>query len=282
MSSALVFAGGGVAGIAWEIGVLAGLAESDPELFARLTAPDATYVGTSAGSVVATQLASGVDIETLYAAQVSAESKELSPDVDIPAVMQLFADAAANATSPEDGRRRIGAVAKQTDRAIAPARLASVAARLPSPDWSERRVLLTTVDADTGELRVLDRASGVGLRDAVAASCAVPGVWPTVEVDGRQYMDGGVSSIANVPLAAGSDPVLVIAPLPEQGAGFGAIAPDELASLGDARVTIVYADEAAVAAFGPNPLDPTTRPPSARAGRALGIASAPRIAAAFA
>ncbi|WP_107070154.1 patatin-like phospholipase family protein [Streptomyces sp. AcH 505] len=61
--SAIVLGGGGVTGIAWEIGVLAGLLDAGVDLGA-----DAVF-GTSAGSFVGTALAAGADIELLYAAQ---------------------------------------------------------------------------------------------------------------------------------------------------------------------------------------------------------------------
>lgn len=55
MKRALVLAGGGVAGIAWELGVLRGIQDTDPDLQSRLTAAD-IVVGTSAGSAVAAQI----------------------------------------------------------------------------------------------------------------------------------------------------------------------------------------------------------------------------------
>src|ERR1700681_4453810 len=62
---ALVLGGGGVTGIAWETGLLAGLAEAGIDL----TSAD-LVVGTSAGSVVGAQILSGVSIKALYAEQL--------------------------------------------------------------------------------------------------------------------------------------------------------------------------------------------------------------------
>ncbi|MEO7236608.1 MAG: hypothetical protein ABIW80_14705 [Lapillicoccus sp.] len=53
---------------------------------------------------------------------------------------------------------------------------------------------------------------------------------------------------------------------------------DELAELGAARVHVIHADDASVTAFGTNPLDASTRAPSAVAGRAVGRAAAARVA----
>jgi NTE family protein len=125
---------------------------------------------------------------------------------------------------------------------------------------------------------VFDRQSGVDLIDAVGASCAVPGVWPTVEIQGRRYTDGGVRSIANADLAAGCDPVVIIAPLDEVN-GPVAIPETELAALRPARVRVIYADRASLAAFGSNPLDPATRASSALAGREQGRRIAADLAA---
>jgi predicted acylesterase/phospholipase RssA len=61
----------------------------------------------------------------------------------------------------------------------------------------------------------MDRASGVALVDAVAASCAVPGIWPPVTIAERRYMDGGVRSTTNADLARGSDRILILNPIGE-------------------------------------------------------------------
>ncbi|KOG91505.1 patatin, partial [Streptomyces varsoviensis] len=71
-------------------------------------------------------------------------------------------------------------------------RRAVVERRLLSHEWPARRLLVTAVDAATGEFTAFDAASGVGIVDAVAASCAVPGVWPPVTIGAKRYIDGGV------------------------------------------------------------------------------------------
>ena len=137
---------------------------------------------------------------------------------------------------------------------------------------------MTAIDVATGELVVIDRDSGIALVDAVAASCAVPGVWPPVTVGDRRFMDGGVGSTVNMSAAADCDAVVVLVPSSETSPspfGDGAVA--EIAAFpGD--VVSVFADDASIVAFGPNPLDPACRAPSANAGRAQGRREAPRIA----
>jgi NTE family protein len=277
MRHALVLAGGGVAGIAWELGVLRGIQEADPGLAARIIAAD-LVVGTSAGSAVAAQITSGAELAGLYDAQLSSASREIEVDVDLADLLARFAEASSGAGSADEMRRRVGALALATPTVPEGARRAAVAARLPGPDWPDRAVLLPAVDAETGELTIFTRDSGVALVDAVAASCAVPGVWPPVTIGARRYIDGGVRSVTNADLAAGCDRVLVITPaLPDAPAPWGSLA-DEIELLRPAEVQVIYADAGSLAAFGTNPLSPATRGPSARAGRLTGLARAAGIA----
>jgi NTE family protein len=126
------------------------------------------------------------------------------------------------------------------------------------------------VDAADGSFAAFEAGSGVALVDAVAASCAVPLVWPPITIGGRRYIDGGMRSVTNADLATGCDRVLVVAPFVPPDSPLGPTLDQEVAGLrdGGARVEVVLADDAALQAFGTNPLDPATRAPSARAGRA--------------
>ena len=96
--------------------------------------------------------------------------------------------------------------------ADAEARRAIIAERVPVTEWPDRDLRIAANDVLTGELHAFTAADGVPLIDAVGASCAVPLVWPPVEIDGRYYIDGGLPFSANVQLAAGCDTVVVIAP----------------------------------------------------------------------
>jgi patatin-like phospholipase len=140
--TALVLAGGGVAGIAWELGVLQGIADVAPALADRVLAAD-LVVGTSAGSSVAAQITSGVPLEELYAAQLRPETAEIEVDVDLVALFADLGEAVADASDAADARRRVGAVALAAPSVDPVARLAAIAARLPVPGWSDRRVLET-------------------------------------------------------------------------------------------------------------------------------------------
>ena len=90
-----------------------------------------------------------------------------------------------------------------------------IADRLPSHAWPARALLIVAVDAHTGRHRAFDRDSGVPLVDAVAASCAVPGIWPPVTIGATRWVDGGVRSSDNADLAADHERVLVLAPMPD-------------------------------------------------------------------
>jgi len=279
MPGALVLAGGGLAGIAWELGVVRGIADASPEAARLLLDPSTTFLGTSAGSAVAAQLSTSVGLDEAYASQLREESAEIGAVIDSEALQASFAAAIEGATSPEDARRRIGVLALSTSTLSEESRRDVIAARVADADWPDRRLLITAVDTATGALVVFDRTSGVPLVDAIAASCAVPGVWPPVTIDGVRYMDGGVRSGSNADLAAGADWVLVVTPLPGVGApGAGTLPTAELDALASSRVEVVYADEASIRAFGPNSLDPAVRAASAEAGRAQGARIASRIA----
>jgi len=270
MTGALVLSGGGLAGIAWEIGVLAGIADEAPTVIRAIMRPSVTFLGTSAGSAVASQLAGGGSLESLFAVQVAPETSELGADFDPEAFSRRIAALMAGATSAEEVRQRIGRFARSAETVPSADRRAVIAARLQHDNWPARRLLITAVNAVTGEFRLFDRDSGVQLIDAVSASCAVPGVWPTVEIDGVHYMDGGTRSTSNADQVAGCDPILILTPSRAETPMGQAIGQAELAALDPAMVTSVFADEASLGSFGVNPLDPAVRPAAAMAGRAQG------------
>jgi len=278
-NDALVLAGGGVAGIAWEIGVLHGLEEAEPAAAAPVLDEGTVLVGTSAGSVVAAQIGGGTSLAALFEAQLAPESAELSVEFDAAAFMATMAAALDGAASAQEGRQRLGRLAREASTVPFDKRRGIIEARLPRHGWPSRRVLITSVDTESGELRVFDGDSGVPLIDAVAASCAVPGVWPTVEINGRHYMDGGTRSLANADLAAGAERVLILVPAPATLPHGPALAQFELEALAPARIHMVFADSDSIAAFGSNPLAPEVRRPAALAGRALGHRIAADVAA---
>ncbi|BBX20579.1 phospholipase [Mycolicibacterium duvalii] len=265
---ALVLAGGGLAGIAWETGVLLGICD---EARGRLLDSE-VLVGTSAGSTVAAQLSSGTALEELFARQLSDEAGARKStrrrDRDD---HRVFLDAMQTRARPKK-LRKIGAVAAAADTVSEPTRRDVIAHRLPSHDWPRRVLRMTGIDLDTGELVIFDNDSGVGLVDAVAASCAVPGVWPPVRIGSRRFMDGGVGSTVN--MSAADDCATAVALVPSSSqtpSPWGTGTVDEINAFPGATLAI-YADAESLQAFGPNPLDPACRAPSAQAGRPAGSA----------
>jgi NTE family protein len=283
---ALVLAGGGLAGIAWETGVLTGIADESPQA-ARLLLNCDVLVGTSAGSAVAAQISSGCALDVLFDRQVAQTSAEIDPCVDIDSITELFLDALRDPQTPPldstlDMKRaqmqRIGAVALATETVPEPVRRHVIAQRLPSDDWPDRVLRLTAIDTATGELVVFNGDSGVPLVDAVAASCAVPGAWPPVTIAGRRYMDGGVASSVNLGVAGDCDVAVVLTPAgADAPSPFGAGPAAEIAAFAGTTFA-VFADDNSLAAFGPNPLDPRCRGTSAAAGREQGRREADAVA----
>ncbi len=276
---ALVLGGGGVAGVAWELGILLGLYEGGVDLRnADL------IIGTSAGSVVGAQIASGTKLENLFAAQLVPveQSKERMAAFDPAQMVEAFRQAVAEAgTEPRAIRARIGAYALATPTISEAERRVVIESRLPVQAWPSKRLLIVAVDTESGEEYIIDRASGVSLVDAVAASCAVPGIWPPVTIAGHRYMDGGMRSPTNADLARGYARICMLNPLGAQASFFGTGPAEEAAALQHegSQVVIIEPDTASATAIGLNPLDPATREPSALAGRAQGRDQAASIAA---
>jgi NTE family protein len=270
--AALVLGGGGVAGVAWEIGLLIGLADAS----ADVTGAD-LILGTSAGSVVGAQVTSGAGLEALYDRQVSPPpgKGEIMAVLEEGALAELLRTV-RNVTTPRERRVALGRRALEATTVSEAERRQVIAWRLPSHKWApDRDLRIVAIDAETGDTCVFDRNSGVDLVDAVAASCAVPTVWPPATIGSRRYVDGGIRSATNADLAAGDEPILILAPL------------DELAGISDpgvrsridtlidgGRAVVIKPDEASVAAIGTNPLDPAAREPAVRAGRAQGRVAA--------
>ena len=269
---ALVLGGGGVAGVAWELGILMGLYDTGVDVRGA-----DIIIGTSAGSVVGAQITSGTDLESLFNAQLTPieQTKERKVEFDPVQMMEAFSQAVAGAgPDPKAIRARIGAYALTVPAVPEAERRAIIETRLPVLTWPQQRLLIVAVDTETGEEYIMDQTSGVSLVDAVSASCAVPGIWPPVTIAGHRYMDGGVRSATNADLAHGSDRILILNPLGANANFLGAGLERE-----GSQVLVIAPDAASTTAIGLNPLDPETRQPSALAGRTQGREHAPSVAA---
>jgi NTE family protein len=260
---ALVLGGGGSAGNAWLIGVIAGLFDAGLDV----TEAD-LIIGTSAGSTAAAQITSATPAELLariLAAVPQPGSGPVGSDggrVPIgpaPDHMERTGGIIAAAEDAADMRRRMGAAALEMDAASDGSGQtrwrATVAARLPGQRWPEQTVLIVAVDADTGEPVVFDRHSRVELAEAVAASCTNGFGVPPYGIGDSRYIDGGYRSSVNADLAAGYGRVLVLSPFgsrsrtpPEWGMHLAAQV-DELRARGS-RVETIFPDRNSRDAFG--------------------------------
>jgi NTE family protein len=259
----VVLGGGGVAGIGWQLGLLSGLAEDGLDV--RLDA--GLFVGTSAGATVAAQITSGLSWKQLLERFGSPDSVEQPIAYDLAERRRFLAEVEAGAVDEIDAAARLGRMALTARTVSEVDRLAIIAARLPVQEWPSVPLRIVAVNAQDGRPVVFDRTSGVPLADAVAASCAVPGVWPPVTIAGDRYIDGGARSYTNADFAAGCGRVLVILPLEPTGR-IAAVLDRELAELQEsAEVLLVRMDERCRRAMGSNPLDPSTRHAMVAAGR---------------
>jgi NTE family protein len=298
---ALVLGGGGAAGNAWQMGVIAGLADAGYDL----TELADLVIGTSAGSTAAAGVRSGMTAADLYAAALVAPpraggaggaaqtSTQRPPSLSQQELFERLRSIGAAASSAEELHKALGAFALDSDSVLRPGaeqRRALVASRLPSQEWPERPMLVVALDAHTGELVTFDRDSGVELADAVTASTALPGGTATHIIDGVHYINGGVRSAENADLAAGYATVIVLSPFggadwvrPGRFEGIRRFPGYELDDQVEAlraqgsRVVVITPDPASLEAMGANQMDPATRPPSARAGFAQGRREAGRV-----
>lgn len=249
MSWGLVLGGGGVLGAAWMVGALAAL-----ERVHRLDPRDAdVIVGTSAGSVMAALLGAGVSVTELRSHQlgdpvVSGPLAAMEWDYDT-------ATGGANPPLPRPGLGSANLLTTNARRLRRLPPTAVLAALLPegrgsletvgrlvstvnpasvNPDgvipdgvhpdgvhpggWSRHPGLrIVAMDFDAGRRVAFgdSQAPQATLPDAVMASCAIPGWYSPVVIDGVRYVDGGACSGTNVDLLAGLglDEVYVLAPM---------------------------------------------------------------------
>ncbi len=283
-----MLSGGGAVGIAWEIGVAAGLARRGVNLHAA-----DFIVGTSAGSAVGAQLALGRDLDHV-AGRYRGAGRRRAPDPtarsggaseqQMAHVLELVATAMTGEGSAESRRAAVGRFALAAD-AMPEDAFVAVFRYLRAEPWPDR-FACTAVDALSGEFVVWDSQAGVDLDRAVASSCAVPGLFAPVTIKGRRYIDGGFRSATNADLAAGHDRVLIVSVLSPARAG--AIDPrlnpgrqldDEVAALAASGsvVAVVAADDAGARAMGGNLMDPSAGRAAVDEGIRQGEAEAGRL-----
>jgi NTE family protein len=226
MMRGMVLGAGGVLGFAWSVGALHALRETmdfDPR--------DAdVLVGTSAGSVTAALLGLGVSVDALVRHQQGIPmpaDPALNFDYDngtggyLPPRPSLRLGSprllAHSIRHPRDvnATTALSAVLPRGRGSLAPiGRL--VADLRGDEEWTGHRATwIAAMDFATGHRVVFGRDHRALLDQAVMASCAIPGWYAPVEIDGRCYVDGGPVSVTSVDLLEplGLDEVYVIAPM---------------------------------------------------------------------
>ncbi len=278
--TALVLGGGGALGVAWETGVLAGLLEEGIEI----TGAD-LIVGTSAGSLVGAHVGSGRPHSELVEQQVAPDDgrvNALMAQAELATTISTFARwAGITEVTPqvraEIGQMALGAKTAPEEHWVSHFR------ELVDFDWSERRLVLTAVDAGSGDFQPWDRDSGVPLHRAVASSCSVPALFPPVTINGRRYTDGGVRSGTNADLASGYEAVLIVAPIGARADGIDPVLGSQARSEAEAlraagsRVELAFPDAGSLDAIGINRMDATRRAQTVEAGRVQGRSLSSRL-----
>ncbi len=295
---ALVLGGGGPLGVAWEAGLLQGWAQGWQQFVQQegtagssgsAVSRDSRYsasalalflegriIGTSAGAIVGAHLAVHDSIEPLVAQQSQSLGDDTPRGPGMTKFLAAFFKAKLFTRSMPSLRRSLGRSAR---RMALPGEAGFVAAiarsYAPKGGWpAGRELLVTVVDAESGELHAWTSESGVPLALAVTASCAVPCAFPLVHVNGRSYMDGGVGSSTNTALARGCDRVLILDPLGRMFGGSPLDAERRALEAEGSRTLAFLPDQAVAAAIGRNFLDTTRRAQVCELARAQGLSTA--------
>jgi NTE family protein len=233
IARALVLGGGGAVGVGWQIGLLSGLREAGVDM-----AKAQAIVGTSAGALVGALLSGGGEIDDALTSLASL-GHSIDPD-SLAAGDQSFLGIMREARLEPDPRQALRAIGRAANEAktLAEDVYIGLFSTLEGMVWPSG-FRCTAIDTHAGDLVVWDEESGVPLSHAVAASCAIPALFPTVSVQGCRYMDGGIFSTLNAAAAPPLDVLVVLSchPLGSKGNGGGgslaaSVSPDdELASI---------------------------------------------------
>lgn len=247
----LVLGGGGITGIAWEAGVLAGLIDNG----IKLNKAD-KIIGTSAGSFVGAVLANGYDMKDYYyeldERRDENDRASMSSDVyrlwqnafivgrdDAEKVGQMMGDIVYTRPSKVDLNERKQAIRQ----------------RLGDVEWKDN-LEITAINAKTGVTGTFNSQSGITLEEAVTASGAVSGIWPHIRLNDNDWIDGGMISPTNAMLAEGAKSIIILAPLAD-GLSMMPSAYDDAEKLSaHSQVLVISPDSDSQAEIGDNIYNP--------------------------
>lgn len=206
---AIVISGGGLAGLAFGAAYLRGLEEAGVDLRGA-----DLVVGTSAGSILGTEIQSGHLKRFTAQIQLAAKTRlferirhDADPEPSAAHARALFDD---NADGDIESLRRIGHAALAAKAPSQLSLVAQVGAFVRRISWPSPGLRTTACDAYTGERLVFSSQSKVPLLLALSASSSVPGLMSPVRIGNRRCVDGGMGSGVNADIAAGAEKALVI------------------------------------------------------------------------
>ncbi len=234
-------------------------------------------IGTSAGAIVGAHLAAHGSVTAMVAEQQEPLGVDAPPAPEMARFMAALFKAKLFSRGVDGLRRSMGKSARRAAVAGEQEFAAAIARSYAPPDpWpAERELLVTVVDAETGEFHAWGAGSGVPLPLAIAASCAMPCAFPLVHVDGRVYMDGGIGSSTNAAVAAGCARVLVLDPLGRMlGSASTLDAERRALEAAGSRTLALLPDEAVAKAMGMRVMDASRRAEVAVRSRAQGLTTA--------
>ncbi len=278
----LVLGGGGAVGVGWQTGLLTGLLEAGVDL-----AGAEAIVGTSAGALVGALLASGCEVTDALISLASL-GQSIDPE-SLAAGDEAFLRAIRQANLESDplrALRTIGRSAKEANTLAEDVYL-GLFSTLDGTAWPAG-FRCTAIDTHTGKLVVWDQGSGVPLLHAVASSCAVPVLFPSVTIEGHRYMDGGLLSHLIAAAAAPPTDVLVVLSchaLGSKGTGGGgalaaSVTPDaELAPLRETRLLVAFEPDFSEIGTPANMMDPDLVIQALKIGKRQAVADAAAIQA---
>jgi NTE family protein len=287
---ALVLSGGGPICEAWQSGLVAGMADNG----LNLSTAD-LIIGTSAGSIVGAQLAMTRAPSSMRALEAARQAsmpppppsgtKSQPPMLDEAMLGKKLRELAEGKRPPAQVRAEIGAWASSAHPVMSEDAFVNIYSRLfPDKAWPQTPFECVAVNAEDGSIKIFSKDSGVDLAHAVAASCAVPGIFPPITIDGHRYIDGGMRSLTNADLARGYKSVIVFNFIASPrttviAKSFGALSDRELKVLRDSGSTVesITPDAPSLAAFGPNLQDPNRRPAAYAAGIGQGRREAAKL-----